>query len=141
MKRAAVAAACLALALLTFFQFPGHTWLQQDSQIYAAILERQENPAAFRNEILTARPHVAFTLYDEAARALRAATGLSFERVLELEQIVARAFGIWGLYLCALCLLRGAGVQPAMPASPQAFLPALSRRQAARARSNFPRRA
>lgn len=30
-----------ALALLTYYQFPGHIWLQQDSQIYAAILENQ----------------------------------------------------------------------------------------------------
>ena len=122
MKPAAVAAACFALALLTFFQFPGHTWLQQDSQIYAPILERLENPAALRNDMLTARPHVAYTLYDEAALALRAVTRLDFPTVLALEQIAARAFGIWGLYLCALCLLRRAGIQPAMPASSPAFL-------------------
>ena len=109
MKPAAVAAACLALALLTFFQFPGHTWLQQDSQIYAPILERLENPAALRNDLLTARPHVAYTLYDEAALALRAVTRLDFERVLDLEQIAARGLGIWGLYLCALCLLASLG--------------------------------
>ena len=34
MKPLAAAAASVALALLTFLQFPGHTWLQQDSQIY-----------------------------------------------------------------------------------------------------------
>jgi len=126
MKPAAVAAACLALALLTFFRFPGHTWLQQDTQIYIPILERIENPSALRNDMVTARPNVAYTLYDEAALALRAVTRLDFRRVLELEQIAARAFGVWGLYLCALCLLRrGAGCQPAMPASSQAFLPDL----------------
>ena len=32
-KPLATAALCVALALLTFFQFPGHTWLQQDTQI------------------------------------------------------------------------------------------------------------
>ena len=37
MKPLATAAASVALALLTFFQFPGHTWLQQDSQIYVPI--------------------------------------------------------------------------------------------------------
>ena len=125
MKPVAVAAACLALALLSFFQFPGHTWLQQDSQIYAPILERLENPAALRNDPLTARPHVAFTLYDEAALTLRAVTRIDFEWALEIEQIVARAFGVWGLCLCALCLLRRAGVQPAMPGSAPTFLPAL----------------
>src|SRR5271157_1604152 len=109
MKPAATAAVCLALALLTFFQFPGHTWLQQDTQIYVPILERLENPAVLRNEMLTIKPNVAYTLYDEAALALRAVTRLDFRLVLELEQIAARALGIWGLYLCALCLLAGPG--------------------------------
>ena len=43
MNRVGVAAACAALALLTFFQFPGHTWLQQDSQIFVPILEHQRD--------------------------------------------------------------------------------------------------
>ncbi|HTX35470.1 MAG TPA: hypothetical protein VME43_10620 [Bryobacteraceae bacterium] len=93
-----------ALALLTFFQFPGHTWLQQDTQIYTAILEHLRDPSVLANDILAEKPHVAFTLYDEAARLARAATGLSFRVVLEAAQIGARALGIWGLYLIALAL-------------------------------------
>jgi hypothetical protein len=38
MKRPWVAAAVAALALATFFWFPGHTWLHQDTQIYIPIL-------------------------------------------------------------------------------------------------------
>ena len=106
MKSPIVAAACLALSLLTYFQFPGHAWLQQDSQIFAPILEHLRDPALFRNEILAAKPHVAYTLYDETARALRGATGLDFQAVLALEQIAARALGIWGLYLMALTMCR-----------------------------------
>src|ERR1035438_8666940 len=98
MKPLAIAGACLALSLLTYFQFPGHTWLQQDSQIYAPILEHLRDPSVLRNEILAERAHVAYTLYDEIARALRAATNLDFRDVLACEQIVTRAFGIWGLY-------------------------------------------
>ena len=75
MKPLATAAACAALALLTFFQFPGHTWLQQDTQIYVPILEHLRDPAVLRNDILVQQPHVAFTLYDETALALRAVTG------------------------------------------------------------------
>jgi hypothetical protein len=104
MKPWATAAAALALALLTFFQFPGHTWLQQDTQIYVPILEHLRDPAVLRNEILVEQPHVAFTIYDEAARFLRAATGLGFREVLALQQIAARALGIWGLYLMATAL-------------------------------------
>ena len=104
MKPLATAAVCAALALLTFFQFPGHTWLQQDSQIYVPILEHLRDPAVLRNDILVQYPHVAFTLYDETALALRAITGAGFREVLAAQQIVTRALGIWGLLLMAEAL-------------------------------------
>ena len=108
MRPLAIAGACLALSLLTFFQFPGHTWLQQDSQIYTPILEHLHDPSVLRNEILAQKAHVAYTLYDEISRAMRRATGLDFRDVLALQQILARTFGIWGLYLMALSVC-GAG--------------------------------
>lgn len=104
MTRWATAAGALALALLTYFQFPGHTWLQQDSQIYLPILENLRDPSVLRNDILAQHPHVAFTLYDESARLLRAMTGTGFHTVLTVEQIATRAVGIWGLYLMALAI-------------------------------------
>src|SRR5258708_34800399 len=91
MNRFVIAAAALALALLTFFQFPGHTYLQQDSQIYVPILEHLRDPSVLRNEIPAQQPHVAFTIYDEAARLLRGVSGLSFREVLTFEQVAARA--------------------------------------------------
>ena len=45
MKNLWVAAAIAGIAFVTFFQFPGHTWVQQDTQIYAPILERLLGPA------------------------------------------------------------------------------------------------
>lgn len=101
-----------ALALLTFFGFPGHTWLQQDTQIYAAILEHLRDPAVLRNDILVQQPHVAFTLYDESAIALRAISGLGFREVLAVTQVVTRALGIWGLLLMAEAI--GLGFAPAL---------------------------
>ena len=104
MKNLAVMAGILAIAALTWFQFPGHTWLQQDTQIYAPILEHLRDPAVLRRDMLVARPHVSFTLYDETARGLARFTGLSFREVLEGEQFVTRALGIGGLYLMAAAL-------------------------------------
>jgi len=101
MKRLAVAGGILVLTALTWFQFPGHTWLQQDTQIYVPILEHLRDPAVLRNDILVEHSHVSFTLYDEAARGLAALTGLGFREVLEGEQLLTRALGIWGLYLMA----------------------------------------
>ena len=61
----AVAAAICALTLLNFFQFPGHTYLQADSQIYLPILEHIWDPGVLANDLIAERPHVSFTLYDE----------------------------------------------------------------------------
>ena len=104
MKRLAIAATVAALALLTFFQFPGHTWLQQDSQIYVPLLEHLRDPTVLRNDILTQQSPLAFTLYDETALALRGLTGRDFREVLAFEQLVTRGLGIWGLYLMASAL-------------------------------------
>src|ERR1035437_7220816 len=112
MKPLATAGASVALALLTFFQFPGHTWLQQDSQIYVPMLDHLRDPAVLRNDILVQHPHVAFTLYDETALALRAATGAGFGEVLASQQIATRALGIWGLLLMAEAL--GLAFAPAL---------------------------
>ena len=104
MRGIAAGAFAVALALLSFFQFPGHTWLQQDSQIYTAILEHLSDPPVLANDLVARKPHVALTLFDEAARAARAVTGLSFREVLAVAQIAARALGIWGLWQIALAL-------------------------------------
>lgn len=109
MKPWAVAAVCFALALLTFFRYPGHTWLQQDTQIYVPILEHQSDPAVLRNDLLVQHSHVAFTLYDEVARGLRILTGQGFSEVLAGQQIVTRALGIWGFFLMATALGLSAG--------------------------------
>jgi hypothetical protein len=101
MTRSWVAAAAAALALVTYFWFPGHTWLQQDTQIYVPILEHQHDPSLLRNDIIAQHPHDAFTLYDEVAIGLRVVTHLGFREVLAAQQIVTRALGIWGLILLA----------------------------------------
>ena len=108
MTRFAIALASTALALLSYFAFPGHTWLQQDTQIYVPILEHLRDPAVLRNDILVQHPHVAYTLYDEAAISLRNFTGLGFHEVLAFQQIVTRALGIWGLILMAEAMGLGA---------------------------------
>ena len=122
-RRLAPAAAAFGLALVTFFQFPGHTWLQQDTQIYAPILEHLRDPSVLRNDIVAQHPHVAFTLYDEIANGLRGVTGLSLREVLEAQQIATRALGIWGLYLLAESL--GLGLWSALTAAAICSLGAL----------------
>src|SRR6476661_8070948 len=101
MKRLFVGSAILRLTLLIFFQFPGHTWLQSGTQIYIPILEHLWDPSVLDKDLIAVHPHVAFTLYDETAIALRKITGLDFRQVLQSEQFVFRVLGIWGVYLIA----------------------------------------
>jgi hypothetical protein len=110
-QRAATVARCawiggaiVALTLLTFFQFPGRTYLQSDTQIYLPILERLWDPAAFTRELLAQHPHVSFTIYDEVTLGLRRLTGLDFETVLAAQQFLFRALGILGVFLLARAL-------------------------------------
>ena len=69
------------------------------------MLEHQRDPAALRNDPVAVHSHTAYTLYDDIARALRAGVpfgpGAGFREVLMAQQLVARALGIWGLYLMA----------------------------------------
>jgi hypothetical protein len=123
MKRIGIAAALCGLALLTFFQFPGHTWLQEDSQIYAPILEHLRDPAVLRNDLLVERPHVAYTVYDEIAVTVSRATGLTFRDILFAQQIAARALGMWGVWLLAIAL--GLGEWPAFTVATIASLGAV----------------
>lgn len=97
----ATAAVIAALTLAGFLRFPGHTFLQSDTQIYMPILEHLRDHSVFGRELLAQDPHVSFTIYDEVALLLRRVTGLDFEGVLVLQQLVFRALGLLGVYWIA----------------------------------------
>lgn len=103
------------LTALGYFVYPGHTYLQADTQIYVPMMERIYNPVLFFNDPMIQRPHLALTAYDEIATALRNYAGLNFEYGLKLQQILFRACAAAGLLLTALRL----GLSP-----PGAFLTA-----------------
>jgi hypothetical protein len=77
--------------------------LQQDSQIYAPILEHQFDAQALRNDIVVQHPHVAFTLYDEAVLFCAASMGRVSKACLRSSRL-RRARCMWGLYLMAAAL-------------------------------------
>jgi uncharacterized protein DUF6798 len=88
------------ITALGYQLFPGHTYLQSDTQIYIPMLERLRDPALFSRDIVALRPHLMFTVYDEAALFLRRFG--SFEAVLTAQQLVFRALAVCGLILIAL---------------------------------------
>lgn len=114
-RRILVALAVIGLTAGSFFLFPGHTWLQADTQIYVPILERLWDPTVLAGDPVAERPHVAFTIYDEVALGLRRFTGLDFHAILTAQQLVFRACGILGIYLIATAL--GLSVGPGLLAA------------------------
>ncbi|MCS6954377.1 MAG: DUF6798 domain-containing protein [Bryobacterales bacterium] len=112
LRRLEVAAALVWITLAGYFLFPGHTYLYSDTQIYLPILERYWDGTVFTRELLAQRPHVAFTIYDEVALALRRLTGWDFHAVLVLQQLLFRALGTLGVFLMATSL--GLAQRPAL---------------------------
>jgi len=104
LRQLSVALCVIALTLLSYRFFPGHTWLQADTQIYLPILERLWDPGVLANDPVAQRPHVAFTIYDEVALLARRLSGLDFRTILVTEQLVFRALGILGVYWLAAAL-------------------------------------
>lgn len=99
--RLAIAAGIIALTLLSFFEFPGHTYLAQDTQIYVPMLEHIWDPSSLVRDLVATKPHLAYTLYDEIAIALRWLTHSSFQFVLVAQQLLFRGLEILGVYLLA----------------------------------------
>ena len=96
--------AVLLITILGYFLFPGHTYLQSDTQIYIPMLERLHNPSLFTRDIVALRPHLTFTVYDDTALALKRITHADFEWILTAEQLLFRALAVVGLILIALRL-------------------------------------
>ena len=99
-QKAAIALCIAALTFLGYNYFPGHAWLNQDTQIYLPILERFRDPSLFPTDPVATRPHVTYTIYDEMALALRHLLG-SFQAALVLQMVLFRALGLWGAALVA----------------------------------------
>jgi len=93
-----------ALTAVGFFLFPGHTYLQSDTQIYVPMLEHLWDPSAFQHDFMVQRPHMAFTIYDEMALALRRLTGLGFREVLLAQDVFFRFLGLLGIFLISVSL-------------------------------------
>jgi len=97
--RSLVLVCALVLAALSFFEFPGHTFLQSDTQIYMPILEHLRDSSVLANDLVAEYPHVSFTIYDEVLFALHFVTRFSFEHLLLAQEFLYRAVGILGIYL------------------------------------------
>ena len=91
MRRALLIFAGIAVLILLQFEFfPGHTYLQSDTQVYVPLLEKLESPGLLSRDSIATHPNVTYTIYDEITLFLHAAFRLSIETALLAQQIIFR---------------------------------------------------
>lgn len=102
MKRAlAVLLGIVAITWLEYAVFPGHSWLQSDTQIYAPQLERLAEPGFLSRDPVATHPNMAYTIYDEVTLFLQDAGRLDLHTALLWQQVFYRAAGLLGIFLIA----------------------------------------
>jgi hypothetical protein len=110
MQRALLVFLGLALILyLEFRYFPGHSYLQGESQIFVPMLERLDAPGFLSRDPVAVSPHLTYTIYDEATLFLHRLTRQSFELVLLAQLFASRAAALFGIFQLALSARVSAG--------------------------------
>ncbi|MBV9306706.1 MAG: hypothetical protein JOZ45_11220 [Acidobacteriaceae bacterium] len=95
----------LGLALVTFLEFcyfPGHSYLQGESQTFVPMLERLDAPGFLSRDLVAISPHLTYTIYDEVTLFLHRLTKQSFENVLLGQLLLSRAAALLGIFLLIL---------------------------------------
>src|SRR5260370_23699762 len=95
---------CLGIVLVTCLEFeifPGHTYLQSDTQIYVPMLELLDSPGYLSRDLVATYPVLTYTIYDEVTLFLHNVTGLSLKGALISQQLVSRSAGVLGAFLLA----------------------------------------
>src|SRR3954447_27012749 len=94
--------AILGVTYVEYEIYPGHSFLEGESQIYVPVLERLDSPGFLVRDLLATHPQVTYTIYDEATLFLHKAAGLSLERALEYQQFLFRVATTAGIYMLLL---------------------------------------
>src|SRR5579875_774085 len=98
-----------AVTWLEFEIFPGHTYLQGETQILLPILERLDAPGYLSRDLVATHPNVTYTIYDEVTLFLHEGARLDFKTALAGQQVLFRAAGVTGVFLLALAAGVGDG--------------------------------
>ncbi len=96
-----IALTLVAITLLEFHFFPGHSYLRSDSQIFVAMIERLAAPAFLSRDFVASPPHLVFTAYDEITLFLHRITHQDFQSVLAWQQLICRGAAVLGVFLLA----------------------------------------
>jgi hypothetical protein len=93
--------AIFAAAWLEFEVFPGHSYLEADTQIYLPMLERVDAPGLLSRDLVAANPALSLTVYDEATLFLHDVGRLRFRPALLGQQFLFRMAALLGVFLLA----------------------------------------
>jgi hypothetical protein len=93
--------AIFAAAWLEFKVFPGHSYLEAETQIYLPMLERVDAPGLLARDLVATNPALSLTVYDEATLFLHEAGHQPFRRALLGQQFIFRMAALVGLFLLA----------------------------------------
>ena len=94
----------LALVLATalgYLYFPGHHYLQQDTQIWLPVLAHAQDPSLFRQELIVTGAHIRLTIFDDVTLGLVRVLGISIETALAAQQLLFRFLALCGVWLLA----------------------------------------
>jgi hypothetical protein len=93
--------AIFAAAWLEFTVFPGHSYLEGDTQLYLPMLERVDTPGLLSRDLVATNPTLSLTAYDEAAILLHEGAHQTFRRALLGQHFVFRVAALIGIFLLA----------------------------------------
>ena len=103
MRRAFLLLLCTAaITWLEFQVFPGHTYLQGDTQLLLPILERLDSPGFLSRDLVATHPHLTYTIYDEATLFLHEVGKLDLKTALMAQQVAFRGAAVIGVFLLAI---------------------------------------
>jgi len=95
---------CLAIfgaAWLEFTVFPGHSYLEGNTQILLPLVERADAPGLLSRDLVATSGSLALTAYDEATLLLHQAGRLPLRKALEGQQFAFRVAALFGLFMLA----------------------------------------
>ncbi len=95
---------CLAIfatAWLEFTVFPGHSYLEGDTQIYLPMLEKMDAPGLLSRDLVATSGSLSLTAYDEATLLLHEAGRQSLRHALLGQEFICRIAALVGVMLLA----------------------------------------
>jgi hypothetical protein len=101
LRLALLCLAFFAAAWLEFTAFPGHSYLEAETQIYLPMLERVDAPGLLARDLVATNPTLSLTAYDEATLFLHEAGRQPFRRALLGQQFIFRLAALVGIFLLA----------------------------------------